>query len=168
MEIETVGFGGGCHWCTEGVFSSLKGITSVEQGWISSSPPNDSFSEAVIVHFQPSTIPLKDLIEIHLYTHSSTSRHTMRKKYRSAIYTNSPEQAELSSEILKALQADFSESIITEVLPLNAFKMNKPEFLDYYYSNRDKPFCKNVIQPKLRLLMDKFKKHLDPNKAGKY
>tara|TARA_R110000850_G_scaffold174552_2_gene300129 strand:- start:1170 stop:1673 length:504 start_codon:yes stop_codon:yes gene_type:complete len=164
MEIETLGFGGGCHWCTEGVFQSLRGITSVEQGWISSSPPNNSFSEAVIVHFQPSVISLKDLIEIHLHTHSSTSNHAFRAKYRSAIYTNSTQQAEHSSEILRTLQPEFSESIITEVLPLKEFKMNTPEFLDYYYNNPNKPFCRSYIQPKLRLLMTKFATAVDTTK----
>tara|TARA_B100000795_G_scaffold173674_1_gene130984 strand:- start:4871 stop:5212 length:342 start_codon:yes stop_codon:yes gene_type:complete len=31
-----IGLGGGCHWCTEAVFMSLKGVRSVRQGWIAS------------------------------------------------------------------------------------------------------------------------------------
>jgi peptide methionine sulfoxide reductase MsrA len=27
-----IGLGGGCHWCTEGVFESLIGVTKVNQG----------------------------------------------------------------------------------------------------------------------------------------
>ncbi|MFV8270119.1 peptide-methionine (S)-S-oxide reductase [Flavobacterium sp. GT2N3] len=58
MIIKKVGFGGGCHWCTEAYFQSLKGVEIVEQGWISSKFPEDIFSEAVIVHYNPSVIPL--------------------------------------------------------------------------------------------------------------
>jgi len=76
-----IGFGGGCHWCTEAVFQSLKGVEKVEQGWIS--PANDisAFSESVLVHFQLKQNFLQTLIAVHLQTHSATSEHKMRNKY---------------------------------------------------------------------------------------
>ena len=67
-----IGLGGGCHWCTEGVFESLLGIAYVNQGWIASNGEN---SEADEVYFDPAVISLSDLIEIHLYTHASRSNH---------------------------------------------------------------------------------------------
>lgn len=35
QNLYKVGFGGGCHWCTEAVFMSLRGVTKVAQGFIS-------------------------------------------------------------------------------------------------------------------------------------
>jgi peptide-methionine (S)-S-oxide reductase len=32
MKIDKIGFGGGCHWCTEAVFQSINGVIKVEQG----------------------------------------------------------------------------------------------------------------------------------------
>ena len=75
-----IGFGGGCHWCTEAVFQSLIGVETVEQGYIASEDDMTSFSEAIIVHFNQEEITLKALIEIHLFTHKSTSNHSMRSK----------------------------------------------------------------------------------------
>ncbi|MCG8307665.1 MAG: peptide-methionine (S)-S-oxide reductase [Cytophagales bacterium] len=31
-----ISFGGGCHWCTEGIFQSLKGVRHADQEWIGS------------------------------------------------------------------------------------------------------------------------------------
>lgn len=73
-----IGLGGGCHWCTEGVFESLLGVSKVNQGWIASSGKDSDFSEAVEVYFDPAVISLSDLIEIHLYTHASRSNHSMK------------------------------------------------------------------------------------------
>jgi peptide-methionine (S)-S-oxide reductase len=66
-----IGFGGGCHWCTESVFKHLKGLVKVRQGYISSVSPFNSFSEAIIVSYNPLEIKLYDLIEVHLNTHAS-------------------------------------------------------------------------------------------------
>ena len=35
------GFGGGCHWCTEGVFQALRGVDQVDQGFVRSDAPAD-------------------------------------------------------------------------------------------------------------------------------
>lgn len=75
--IAQIGFGGSCYWCTEAIFASLNGVEKVDQGWISSTGENDSFSEAVIVHFDATIIPLKTLIKIHLHTHIVVVRHAV-------------------------------------------------------------------------------------------
>jgi len=156
--MQKVAFGGGCHWCTEGVFESLKGIEKVEQGWISSTKEDAiTPSEAVIVHFDSSKISLDILIEIHLLTHNATSNHSFRKKYRSAIYTFSNEQEKISNEILKDKQKLFDKTLITKVYPFGEFKSNQEKFLHYYKDNPDKPFCKSYIEPKLKLILKEYK-----------
>ena len=81
-----IALGGGCHWCTEAVSQSLKGVTQVEQGYLASTDRNSYFSEGVLVSYQPDVIPLETLIEIHLLTHESTSNHSFRKKNTAALF----------------------------------------------------------------------------------
>ena len=166
MELTKISFGGGCHWCTEAVFQALIGVEKVEQGWVSSDQENDTFSEAVIAHFNAEKINLKTLIEIHLLTHKSTSNHSMRTKYRSAIYYFSHQQKEESLKIIEKLQESFKDNIITKTLAFKGFKPSKEEFKNYYQSNPNKPFCKNYINPKLKFLLQKFSKNVDVSKAS--
>jgi peptide-methionine (S)-S-oxide reductase len=163
-EIHKIALGGGCHWCTEAVFQSLKGVEKVEQGYVASIEAYQSFSEAVIVHFNPEIIPPNVLIEIHLHTHNSTVNHSMRFKYRSAIYTFSETQKRESETILKRLQSDFNFGLITMILPFSEFKSSKEGFQNYYFKNPEKPFCETFINPKLRLLLRKFSAYSNHNK----
>jgi len=155
-EITKIGFGGGCHWCTEAVFQSLKGVISVEQGWIASFDKQSSFSEAVIVHFKETDISLETLIEVHLNTHKSSSNHSMRQKYRSAVYIFSASQKKQSKEIIQSFQYQFDNKLITEVYAFKSFKPSPEDIQNYYKKNPSKPFCTKYIDPKLRIVADQF------------
>lgn len=164
--MQKIGFGGSCHWCTEAIFRSLKGVTKVEQGWISSDGENTTPSEAVIVSFNETEINLQALITIHLHTHSCTVEHSMRGKYRSAVYAFNDKQAIEAASAIKTLQTDFEQPIVTEVLSFQIFRLNEESYLDYYYKDPSKPFCRNVVDPKLKELLAKFEKHVAPEQKA--
>lgn len=154
--LERAGFGGGCHWCTEAVFQSLKGVTEVDQGFIRSDPPHDSWSEAVIVHFDPALISLDVLIAVHVRTHAAMSNHTMRGKYRSAVYTFDEEQADAACAALEHEAKDFDAPLVTQVLPCRGFKPSDPRFQNYYATRPERPFCTTYIDPKLAEIRRRF------------
>jgi peptide-methionine (S)-S-oxide reductase len=158
MIIKKVGFGGGCHWCTEAYFQSLKGVEIVEQGWISSKFPENIFSEAVIVHYNPSVIPLEALISIHLHTHGSTKKHSLRDKYRSAVYVFD-ENITQYQKLINENQSEFDEPIITKAFSFEQFKLNNEDQLNYYQKNKKNTFCERYISPKLRKLEKKYKEY---------
>ena len=154
-----VGFGGSCHWCTEAIFQSLCGVREVLQGWIATY--GDDFSEAVIVKFDEMEISLEVLVAVHLATHSCTAEHSMRRKYRSAVYVYDDEQDERARVAIAQLQAEYAEPIITQVLTMKEFKLNQPEYLSYYFRDPQKPFCENIVRPKLQILLERFRNSVD-------
>lgn len=155
-KISQIGLGGSCHWCTEAIFQSIIGITKVKQGWIASDKENDSLSEAILFEFDENIIPLKIIIEIHLNTHSCTSNHSMRLKYRSAIYFFTSKQEKFINLTITDLQSNYKKTIITKILPFKNFKLNIEKQINYYYSNPKRPFCKIRINPKLQILLKKY------------
>jgi len=108
------------------------------------------------VQFDPEVIGLVSLIDIHLHTHSSTAQHSMRAKYRSAIYVNSPQQAHEANTILNEMQEAFSEPLVTRVLPLVAFQSSEPRWRSYFEKNSGNQFCERYIEPKLEKLRDEY------------
>lgn len=158
-EAGRIGFGGSCHWCTEAIFQSLAGVIKVRQGWISAEE-DEAFHEGVIVEFRPEQIPLKLLIEVHLRTHSSTSDHMLRKRYRSAVYTFTDSQKNAVKKILVELQQQFEQQLITGEYSFKEFKTSDESFQNYYQKNPGKPFCKSYIDPKLKLLFKDFAEYI--------
>ena len=164
--MDKIGFGGGCHWCTEAVFQSLTGVFKVDQGFIASTGENNTFSEAVIVHYDPDKISLQLLVQIHLRTHKSTVNHQMRSKYRSAIYVFWKVQFDEVKQMLQSMQKEFDNNLITGVLSFHDFKPSETRFANYYYNNPDKPFCKNHIDPKLKILLNQFSNKINIKKVN--
>lgn len=154
--MEKIGFGGGCHWCTEAIFQNLKGVQKVEQGYISTAKNPEIFSEGIIVHYRPENISLKKLVEIHLKTHSSASDHRMRSKYLSAVYTFSADQKIKVISILNDLQKTSEKTIITRAYDFGEFKASRKAIQNYYRTDPDRPFCKLYIKPKLEILESEF------------
>jgi peptide-methionine (S)-S-oxide reductase len=150
--IQKVGLGGGCHWCTEGIFQMLKGVARVEQGFIRSDPPSDRWAEAVIVHFDPSLIDLTTLIEVHLRTHAATAPYVASSKYRGAIYVHDEEQRKRAADAISSLQHQFDDPVQTRVLALRDFKPSDERFRNYYATDPGRPFCRRYIDPKLDII----------------
>jgi peptide-methionine (S)-S-oxide reductase len=150
--IQTIGLGGGCHWCTEAVFQQLGGVSTVRQGYIKSIDPYDSWSEAILLDYDPGQLDLKFLIEVHLETHASTVNHQRRQEYRSAIYYFSKAQCSSVEIVMSSLSRKRTKSYITQIIPFEGFKESRESIRDYYRTRPDAPFCKRYIEPKLKLV----------------
>ena len=67
-------FAGGCFWCTEPVFSQLKGVKSVASGYIGGHTTNPTYkdicngdtghAEGIKITFDPTQVSFDTLLEI--------------------------------------------------------------------------------------------------------
>ena len=145
-------FGGGCHWCTEAVFQHVPGVVRVEQGFAGGPPPDDALSEAARVWWDASVVTLVTLVGIHLDTHAAQSDHSMRGKYRSAVYA-ADAGTEEAARVALSSEAERRGPLVTRVLPLARFERSSERYRDYYRRRPDAPFCRTHIAPKLARLV---------------
>jgi peptide-methionine (S)-S-oxide reductase len=89
----------------------------------------------------------------------------MRSKYRSAVYLLNDQQELPVSIAIQDHQPDFDAPIITEVVPFGAFKLNAANYLNYYFKDPQKPFCENIVNPKLRELIARYSDLVDQEKV---
>ena len=106
MAEEVATLAGGCFWCTEAVYQNLKGVKTVESGYIGGTMPNPTYeqvcsgntghAEAIRITFDPDVISYGDLLDIFFATHDPTTLNRQGNdigtQYRSAIFPHSAEQ----------------------------------------------------------------------------
>ena len=169
-EQETAVLAGGCFWCMEAIYQQLDGVKSVVSGFAGGGTGpvtyaqvcsgNTGYAESVQVTFDPRVISYQELLTVFFAVHDPTTLNRqgadVGTQYRSAIFYDTPEQKRQAEEVIAELTKNhvFEKPIVTQIAPLDAFVVADSHHQDYYLENRNAPYCRAVIDPKL----DKFRK----------
>lgn len=170
-EIATLG--GGCFWCLEAVYLELRGVLGVKSGYAGGHVANPTYeqvcgkktghAEVVQVAFDPSLITYAELLDVFFTMHDPTTKdrqgNDVGPQYRSAVFTETAEQARTAAERLAAAQAHWDAPIVTEVAPLETFWPADSTHDNYFARNPQNPYCAVIVAPKVskarKLYVDK-------------
>lgn len=158
-------FGGGCFWCTEAIFKSVKGVQDVKPGYAGGDTVNPNYNEicsgdtghaeVIQLNFDPKIITYEDLLLIFFKTHDPTllnqQGNDVGTQYRSVIYYHDEPQRVAAQRMMDMLkeQQIYSRPLVTELSPFEVFYDAEDYHRNYYFDNPAKPYCSFVIQPKL-------------------
>ena len=181
MQTDIAVFGGGCFWCTEAVFTMLKGVKSVMSGYAGGTTENPTYdtvctgktghAEVIRIEFDPTKISFRELLSVFFGSHDPTSLnkqgYDMGTEYRSIILFTNEKQKEESENYIKELNASNPEGkiIVTEVKPLTKFYEAEEYHKDFYKKNTGAMYCQLVINPKLEKAQKEFANLLKQNEA---
>ena len=163
---------GGCFWCLEAVYDQLKGVGSVESGYMGGAAPNPTYeqvcsgssghAEVVQVTFDPAVVSYRDLLAVFFTIHDPTQLNRQGNdvgtQYRSAIFHHSEEQKREAEAVVAKLTADgiFPDPIVTAIEPASTFYMAEDHHQEYFQRvGGGNPYCSFVIAPKVA----KFRRH---------
>lgn len=173
MNTKKAIFAGGCFWCTEAVFQNLKGVLSVESGYIGGAIENPTYEqvcaentghvEAIQIEFDTDQITYIDLLHVFFYTHNPTTvnrqGNDVGSQYNSEIFYFGEKQKETIEKVITELEEEkvFDQKIVTQIRPATTFYKAENNHQNYYAQNSDKPYCQIIIFPKIEKLRSKFK-----------
>jgi len=166
MPQEIATLAGGCFWCLEAVFDQLKGVQSVESGYMGGATPNPSYeavcggrtghAEVVQVTFDPDVVSFRDLLAVFFTIHDPTTLNRQGNdtgtQYRSAIFFHSPGQEQAAREVIARLEKEklWRDPIVTEVAPASKFYVAEQYHQEYFERvGGSNPYCSAVIEPKV-------------------
>lgn len=176
QEVATLA--GGCFWCLEAVYDQLNGVEKVVSGYTGGDTLNPTYrevcngdtghAEAVQITFDPDVALFKDLLQIFFTIHDPTTLNRqgadVGTQYRSAIYYHTPEQKEITEQVIAEMQAAglWPDPIVTEIAPLTEFYPAEEYHQDYFLNNPTQPYCRAVVEPKVakfrKLFLEKLKR----------
>ncbi len=166
--LQTAMFGAGCFWCTEAVFQRTPGVKKTTPGYAGGHVKNPTYqqvctgdtghAEVTRIEYDPSQVTYEALLKVFWEEHDPTSLNRQGAdsgtQYRSAIFYFTPEQkaaAEASKAALEKSGA-YKRPIVTEIVPAGEFYAAEDYHQNYYNDNKNAPYCRLVIQPKLKKL----------------
>ena len=162
---------GGCFWCLEAVFDDLRGVDSVESGYMGGKTANPSYeevcsgetghAEVAQLSFDPKQVSFKEILEVFFVIHDPTTLNRQGNdvgtQYRSAIFYHSAGQKAAAEQVIANMSAAkiYEDPIVTEVVPASKFYVAEDYHQEYFRRNPAQPYCAFVVRPKVA----KFRKH---------
>src|SRR5690242_14283953 len=132
---DSVVLGGGCFWCTEGVFVKLDGVISVVSGYAGGTPDTANYQavcsgttdhvEVIRVRFDSSRISFGQILKVffavaHDPTHLNRQGNDIGRQYRSVVFYANEEQRRVAAAYIEQLNnaKAYPTPIVTAVEPL--------------------------------------------------
>lgn len=166
---QTAIFAGGCFWGVEGVFSHVKGVTSVVSGYQGGARTNASYdrvstgdtghAEAVRVTYDPTQVSYGQLLRIFFSVATDPTQRDRQgpdvgTQYRSALVPLTSEQRRIATAYLAQLGKAglWKQPIVTRIEPASGFYPAEEHHQDFMARNPHHPYIEAWDQPKVAAL----------------
>jgi len=163
---------GGCFWCLEAVYDQVRGVESVESGYIGGSLDNPTYeavcggqtghAEAVRVTFDPHAIPYQELLHIFFVIHDPTTLNRQGNdigtQYRSAIFYCNPAQRQAAETVMRTFTDErlYDAPLVTQVVPATTWYRAEAYHQEYFARNPSQGYCQFVVGPKVAKFRKQF------------
>jgi peptide-methionine (S)-S-oxide reductase len=181
--LQTAVFAGGCFWGVEGVFERIKGVQSVRSGYAGGSKTTAIYevvgsgltghAEAIEVKYDPAKVSYGTLLRVlfsvaHDPTQLNRQGPDSGSQYRSAIFPQTPEQAQLAKAYVAQLTAakTWPGKIVTTLEPGKAFYPAEGYHQNYLRLNPEQPYIVYNDLPKVAALKQRFPQLWNDKPAG--
>ncbi|MCT4556851.1 MAG: peptide-methionine (S)-S-oxide reductase MsrA [Pelagimonas sp.] len=137
---------GGCFWCVESDFESVKGVREATSGFTGGKVANPSYKqvtkggtghiEAVKIDFNAGQVSPRRLYDLFFRSVDPTDAGGQfcdrGHSYTTAIFYKNAAQKQAAEAAKAQAQSDLGRKIVTPILPAGAFYAAGPEHQDYY------------------------------------
>ncbi|MFC4242837.1 peptide-methionine (S)-S-oxide reductase MsrA [Gryllotalpicola reticulitermitis] len=172
--MQTFVLAGGCFWCLDAVYRTLRGVSEVVSGYTGGTVANPSYelvctgstghAEAVAVTFDESVIPASVIMDAFFTLHDPRQLNRqgadVGTQYRSAMFYADDEQKKLFEEALVRADDIWDGGIVTQLEPLGEFYRAEDYHQDFFAKNPAQGYCLAVAVPKVNKVRKAFSEYV--------
>ncbi|QTX04538.1 peptide-methionine (S)-S-oxide reductase MsrA [Agromyces archimandritae] len=161
--METYVLAGGCFWCLDAVYRTLRGVADVVSGYTGGTVADPDYelvctgttghAEAVAVTFDPEVLPPEVVLDVFFTLHDPTQLNRqgadVGTQYRSAMFYTDEAQRERFEAARKRAAEWWPGEIVTTIEPLGAFFPAEEYHQDFFAKNPGQGYCLAVALPKV-------------------
>ncbi|SHJ85770.1 peptide-methionine (S)-S-oxide reductase [Shimia gijangensis] len=143
---ESIVVAGGCFWCVESDFESVKGVKSAVSGYTGGTTKNPTYKdvtkggtghyEAVKITYDPNVVSTDRLLHMFFRSVDPTDAGGQfcdrGDSYRTAVFVSNKAQKASAETAKSEAQADLGRKIVTPILPSSRFYKAEDYHQDYY------------------------------------
>lgn len=164
-EFSEAYFSGGCFWCVEAVYESVKGVHEAISGYAGGTTKDPTYelvgagetdhAETVKVLYNPEIISFKQLVAVFFGSHDPTTLNRQGPdtgtQYRSIAFYSNEEEKKVITNYVDSLtnKKVYDQPIVTEVLPIGLFYRAEEYHQNYEKNNPTSSYIRFVSMPRL-------------------
>jgi peptide-methionine (S)-S-oxide reductase len=172
--MQTFVLAGGCFWCLDAVYRTLRGVSDVVSGYTGGAAANPSYeavctgstghAEAVAVTFDPEVIPAEVILDVFFSLHDprqlNRQGNDIGTQYRSAMFYKDDEQRALFETARDRASEYWDGGIVTEIVELAEWYDAETYHQDFFAKNPGQGYCMAVAVPKVRKIRKSFAEYV--------
>ncbi len=172
--MQTFVLAGGCFWCLDAVYRTLRGVQSVVSGYTGGSTTNPDYdlvctgttghAEAVAVTFDPEEIPAEVILDVFFTLHDPRQLNRqggdIGTQYRSAMFPADEQQRELFEAARDRASGYWGGGIVTTIEPLGDWFPAEDYHQDFFAKNPGQGYCLAVALPKVNKIRKSFAEYV--------
>lgn len=172
--MHTFVLAGGCFWCLDAVYRTLKGVTDVVSGYTGGATVHPSYesvctgttghAEAVAVTFDPEIIPDGVILDVFFSLHDPRQLNRqgadVGTQYRSAMFYADDAQKELFGAARDRAAEYWEGDVVTTIEPLGEYYRAEDYHQDFFAKNPGQGYCMAVALPKVRKIRKSYAEYV--------
>jgi peptide-methionine (S)-S-oxide reductase len=172
--MQTFVLAGGCFWCLDAVYRTLKGVHEVVSGYTGGRVDNPDYedvctgrtghAEAVKVVFDETVIPASVILDVFFSLHDprqlNRQGNDVGSQYRSAMFYADDAQKELFEDARDRASEYWDGGIVTEISPLGEWWDAEEYHQNFFAKNPGQGYCLAVALPKVNKIRRSYSEYV--------
>jgi peptide-methionine (S)-S-oxide reductase len=172
--MQTFVLAGGCFWCLDAVYRTLKGVTDVVSGYTGGTTDNPSYddvctgrtghAEAVKVVFDETVIPASVILDVFFSLHDprqlNRQGNDVGTQYRSAMFYADDAQKALYEQARVRAAEYWDGGLVTTLEPLGKWWDAEDYHQNFFAKNPGQGYCLAVALPKVNKIRKSYAEYV--------